>query len=500
MADVAANTRRAVARQLLVQDGRIPMHIRRTVTAIAVALVVSSLSAQDAKAVIAEASRVMGVETLTSLSLTGIAAYGNFGQSRTLSFGLASTRIRDYSRTFDFSRGTVLSAGVALSPGAPNGVSPGPFEELITPASPGIRQLEVWTTPWGFLRGAAAASKLTMKTQTVDDVRYHVVSWITPFAASSGRPYTIAGYISPEMTVDKVQTWIDHPLMGDLEVMFTYRGYQEVAGLKVPTKVAQRNIGMEVYVAEYARAAVNPPDLEELLKPSLAVVPDSTPLPMASAQLAPGVHLVSGGYDALVVELKDSVVVLGGGGDEARGLALLAEARRLVPGKRITHAVNLHGHFDHAMVLPAFASAGITILTDDPNRYFLQESLNIPRTLVGDVLARSKKRAKVEGVIEKQVLGDAARSIELHHLKQIPHADGMLAAWLPRERILFVSDIEPPVAGEPLTPSTAALWQNLTRLGLDFEIFLSNGPQSQAPLARSEFMARLPQTARAGDK
>src|SRR5688572_14546746 len=169
MADVAANTRRAVARQLLVQDGRIPMHIRRTVTAIAVALVVSSLSAQDAKAVIAEASRVMGVETLTSLSLTGIAAYGNFGQSRTLSFGLASTRIRDYSRTFDFSRGTVLSAGVALSPGAPNGVPPGPFEELITPASPGIRQLEVWTTPWGFLRGAAAASKLTMKTQRSEE-------------------------------------------------------------------------------------------------------------------------------------------------------------------------------------------------------------------------------------------------------------------------------------------------------------------------------------------
>ena len=476
------------------------MHIRRMIAALAVVLAASSLSAQDAKAVVAEASRVMGVEKLTSLSLAGIAAYGNFGQSRTLSFGLASTRIRDYNRTFDFSRGMVHSVGVAVSPAAPNGVPPGPFDDLITPASPGIKQLEVWTTPWGFLRGAASASKLAMKTQTVDDVRYRVVSWTTPFMAASGRPYTIAGYISPEMTVDKVQTWIDHPLMGDLEVMFTYRGYQDVAGLKVPTKVAQRNIGMEVYVADYARAAVNPPDLEDLLKPSGPPIADPAPLPMTSALLASGVHLVSGGYDALVVELKDSVVILGGGGDEARGLALLAEARRLVPGKRITHAVNMHGHFDHAMVLPAFASAGITILTDDPNQYFLQESLSIPRTLVGDVLATSKKRAKVEGVIEKQVLGDAARSVELHHLKQIPHADGMLAAWLPRERILFVSDIEPPVAGEPLTPSTAALWQNIARLGFDFETFLTNGPQSQAPLSRAEFMARLPQTARAGDK
>jgi glyoxylase-like metal-dependent hydrolase (beta-lactamase superfamily II) len=468
--------------------------------ALAMALVAGSLSAQDAKAVIAEASRVMGVEKLTSLSLAGIGAYGNFGQSRTLSFGLASTTIRDYTRTFDFVRGMVRSAGIAAPPGAPNGVPPGPFDDLITSASPGIKQLEIWTTPWGFLRGAAAAPKLTMKTQTVDDVRYRVVSWTTPFSAVSGRPYTIAGYISPELTVDKVQTWIDHPLMGDLEVMFTYRGYQEVAGLKVPTKVAQRNIGMEVYVAEYARAAVNPPELDDLLQPSVPAAPGPASLPMASVPLATGVYLVSGGYDALVVELKDSVVILGGGGNEARGLALVAEARRLVPGKRITHAVNMHGHFDHAMVLPAFASAGITILTDDPNRYFLQESLNIPRTLVGDVLARSKQRARVEGVVEKQVLGDATRSIELHHLKQVPHADGMLAAWLPRERILFVSDIEPPVAGEPLTPSTAALVQNLDRLGLDFETFLTNGPRSVPPVNRAEFMARLTQAAGAGGK
>jgi hypothetical protein len=76
----------------------------------------------------------------------------------------------------------------------------------------------------------------------------------------------------------------------------------------------------------------------------------------------------------------------------------------------------------------------------------------------------------------------------------------MLAAWLPKERILFVSDIEPPVAGEPLTPSIVALQQNLDRLGLNFETFISNGPRSTPPLSRSEFMARLSQAARAGER
>jgi glyoxylase-like metal-dependent hydrolase (beta-lactamase superfamily II) len=482
------------------------MRIWRLVAAVGVVMFAGSLAAQDARAVIAEASRAMGVADVTSLTLAGTAAYGNFGQSRTLSFGLASTMIGNYNRTFDFARGFSHSIGVAAPPGAPNGVPPGPFDDLITPTSPGVKRLEIWTTPWGFLRGAAAAPKLTLKTETVDNVRYKVVSWTTPFGASSGRPYTIAGYISPEMMVDKVQTWIDHPLMGDLEVMFNYRNYQDAAGLKVPTKVSQKNIGMEVYVAAYTFAAANPPDLEELLQPTVPAVAAAAPVPMLSRPLAAGVHLITagpggpGGYDALVVELKDSVVILGGGGNEAAGLALVAEARRLVPGKPIAYAVNMHGHFDHAMVLPAFASAGITILTDDPNRYFLQESLDTPRTLVGDAFARSKQRAKVESVVEKRVLGDATRSIELHHLKLVPHADGMLAAWLPKEKILFVSDIEPPVAGAPLTPSLVALQQNLDRLGLNFETFISNGPRSTPPLSRSEFMARLSQAAGAGER
>ena len=271
------------------------MRIWRLVAAVGVVMLVGSLSAQDARAVIAEASRAMGVVGVTSVTLAGTAAYGNFGQSRTLSFGLAFTQIGNYNRTFDFARGISHSIGVAAPPGAPNGVPPGPFDDLITPASPGVKRLEIWTTPWGFLRGAAAASKLTMKTQTVDNVRYRVVSWTTPFGASSGRPYTIAGYISPEMIVDKVQTWIDHPLMGDLEVMFNYSNYQDAAGLKVPTKVSQKNIGMEVYVAGFTFAAADPPDLEELLQPTVPGVAAAAPLPMLSKPLAAGVHLITGG-------------------------------------------------------------------------------------------------------------------------------------------------------------------------------------------------------------
>ena len=452
----------------------------------------SPVAGQDANAIVAQASQAMGVTTLESITLAGTAAYGNFGQSRTLSFGLESTTIRNYNLTIDFARGISHAVGDAGEPGAPNGVPPGRFDELITDTSPGIRQLEIWTTPWGFLRGAAAAGDLKLSTQKADGASYRLVEWKTPFLSAAGRPYRIIGYLSPAGLVDKVETWIDHPLMGDLQVMFTYSGYADAAGLKVPTKVSQKNIGMEVFVASYTFAAANPEDIDRLLVPTVPPRRAAAPAPVVPQKLTDGVFLLTGGYDALAVALKDQAVILGGGGDEARGLALVAETRKLFPGRRIRYAVNMHGHFDHAMVLPAFASEGITILTDDQNRYFLQESLLIPRTLVGDALAKSKKKAAVEGIPETRVLGEVTtRSVELHHLKRIPHGDGMLAAWLPREKLLFVSDIELPAAGSPPGPSALALLENLDRLGLDFEQIVSNGAAGSTSLTKAEFAARV---------
>jgi glyoxylase-like metal-dependent hydrolase (beta-lactamase superfamily II) len=462
--------------------------MRRILLVVMAALLLSPvLSGQDAKAVLAQASQAMGVTTLESITLAGTAAYGNFGQSRGLSFGLESTTIRNYNLTIDFVRGISHAVGEAAAPGAPNGVPPGRFDELITDASPGIRQLEIWTTPWGFLRGAARAGDVKLSTQKVEGVSYRLIEWKTPFTSRAGRPYRIVGYISPAGLVDRVETWIDHPLMGDLQVMFTYQGYTDAEGVKVPVAVSQKNIGMEVYVTRFVFAASNPTDLDQLLTPTVPPRRPPALSPVTPRKLADGVYLLTGGYDALAVALKDQAVILGGGGDEARGLALLAETKRLFPGKRVRYAVSMHGHFDHAMVLPAFASAGITILADDQNRYFLQESLLIPRTLVGDALAKSNRKATVEGIPETRVLGDATRSIELHHLKRMPHADGMLAAWLPQEKILFVSDVELPAAGVSPGESLKALLTNLERLGLDFEVIISNGAAPSTPLTKAEF-------------
>src|SRR5688572_32737062 len=73
-------------------------------TALLITALLANTAAQDVKAVIADAARAMGVAGLTSIAYSGTAAIGNFGQSRTISFGLASTTIRNYTHAIDFTQ------------------------------------------------------------------------------------------------------------------------------------------------------------------------------------------------------------------------------------------------------------------------------------------------------------------------------------------------------------------------------------------------------------
>jgi len=462
-------------------------------------------SAQDAAAVVADAARAMGVNGLRALTFAGNAATGNFGQSRTISFGLSSTSIPNYTRTIDFTRPASLATGTT-NPPAIRGAAPpqpGTYLQSITPADTAwAQQLQIWSTPWGFLIGATS-HRPTMELRTVDDVRYRVVSWTPDQKAPSGAPYRLEGFISERNVVEQVDTWVEHPILGDLHVETRFSNYQDVGGLMVPAQIRQRQAGMETFVVNLASVRTNPDNLDELMTPPAALRANgaagaagaATAPAVASDKLADGVYRITGGYVALAVEFKDYAVVIEAGQDEARGLAILAETRRLLQKKRIRYVVNTHAHFDHAGGLPPFVAEGITIITDDNGKYFLLPALGSPRTLVGDALAKSKKKPVIDGVEKTLVLRDATRTLELHHVEQLEHSDGMLIAHLPKERILFTADFPLPVSGQPVHPFTAALIENINRLGLDFDRYVTvHAPSPDRPLTRTDLMGTVRNT------
>ena len=137
--------------------------LRKLVVAGALMTVVSlpsgKLVAQDAKAIIAGASKAMGADGLNSITYSGSAANGNFGQSKTIAGPLAVTTITNYTRAIDLTQPASRATGATMPPAIPGAPppTPGMFNQNITPTNTAwTQQLEIWVTPWGFLKGAAA--------------------------------------------------------------------------------------------------------------------------------------------------------------------------------------------------------------------------------------------------------------------------------------------------------------------------------------------------------
>ena len=151
--------RQAVAEAL--SDER-EMILRKSLIALGIlAATTTGAFAQDARTVVAAASKVMGIEGLNSITMNGAGSNSNLGQMPSPGGPFVRNNASDYTRTIDFTQPALRASGVTF--GVPIGGAvavQGAFNQFITPMTPGgwAQQLNIWTTPWGFLKGAAANS------------------------------------------------------------------------------------------------------------------------------------------------------------------------------------------------------------------------------------------------------------------------------------------------------------------------------------------------------
>ena len=245
-------------------------------------------------------------------------------------------------------------------------------------------------------------------------------------------------------------------------------------------------------------ATANPPTLAELLAPSPAA---GAPAPAAAqpSQAAPpverigdGVFKIGGNYVSLAVDMGDHVLVVESGQSDARGMAVMAAARQAIPNKPIRFVVNSHAHFDHASGLAAAVAEGATILTHRNNEQVLERLLSGSRSLVGDSLSKvTNRRANVvEGVGDRDVRkGTNGKIVELHRIPN-EHSDGMLAVFLPAEKVLWTADITVvnpnPIQLATLRAAVAAL----NRLTLDYDAWIpAHPPNPDRPLKKADVLA-----------
>jgi glyoxylase-like metal-dependent hydrolase (beta-lactamase superfamily II) len=466
------------------------------------AFLCASAVAQDAKTVIANAQKALG--DVKSITYSGSAKDVAFQQCGANARDMTCRGTHDpmrpidsYVRVIDLSGPTTRQTGTTnnIGAGGSTTVTPGTFFQQVTPQQADVSQpwaasLDFYLTPWGFLAGAAA-NNATVNHRKVDGKKYAVLSWSPAVKAPSGKSYVINGYVDDKNMIDRVETWLGENIMGDMHILVTYTGWKDFGGVTAPSKIVQTRGGWPFFEVDVTLAKANPPDVATLA-PSPAGrgagggPPAPAPLTVTSEKLGDGLYRLTtgpGSYDSVIVEFKDHVMMLEAGQSVARGEAYITETKKLFPNKPIRYVVNTHPHSDHTGGLPALVADGAIIVTQKNNEVFLEKALNTPRTLLNDPLAQNPKKAKFETVEEKRVYSDGTRIVELYHVFPAPHSNGLIIAYIPKEKVLFQGDfsINP---GEPANDHVKALVPVLERLNLDFDRYInvhaSAAPQTKA--------------------
>src|SRR5688572_5480706 len=443
---------------------------------------------QDAKTVIANAQKALG--DVKSITYSGTAKDVSFQQCGANSTDMTCRGTHDpmrpinnYVRVIDLTTSTSRHTGATnnIGGGGSTTAAPGNFFAQVTTAQadtagPWNAALEFCLTPWGFLKGAAEHNAFASR-RRVDGKNYTVLTWNPKVKAASGANYVINGYVNEQNIVDRVETWLGDNIMGDMHILATYTGWKDFGGVMAPAKIVQTRGGWPFFEVDVTAARANPPDVATLVPAPAPPAGGGAPaLTVTSEKLGEGLYRLTtgpGSYDSLIVEFRDHIMMLEAGQSEARGLAYIAEARRLIPNKPIRYVMNTHPHSDHTGGLPALVAEGATIVTQQNNEAFFEKALNTPRTLLNDTLAKNPKKAKLETVSEKKVYSDGTRTVELYHVAPVPHSNGLMVVYIPKEKILFQGDFSLPAAGQPANDHVKALVPILEKLNLDFDRYIN---------------------------
>ncbi len=455
--------------------------LKKCLAGLALATVlVWTASAQDAKTVIANASKAMGVDALKTVQYSATGMDFALGQAPNPSSPWPKFINKSYTRALNFETPASRVERVRVqgeNPPHGGGQQPIVGEQpqnqtvIVNASTPWVQQLEIWMTPHGFLR-AAAMKNATVEARTLGGKKYNVVTFMGDNHAK------VNGYINDQNLVDRVETWIDHPVLGDMLFEAVYSDYKSAGGVQFPMHIVQRQGGYPIFDLNVSDVKVNPPVNIQPPQgrggaPAAAAAAPAEP-PAQSEKLGDGVYLITGGYAVIAVDFKDHITLIECGQSEPRALAVIAEAKRLIPNKSITYVINTHSHFDHSSGLRTFVAEGATIITNQVNKAYLEKVLILPHTINPDKEQEARKKPTVEAMGEKKVLTDGTHVIELYHMQNFGHHDGMIIAYLPKEKVLLEADGYNPVAANatppsPASPFSLSLVDNIRRLKLDVQ-------------------------------
>jgi glyoxylase-like metal-dependent hydrolase (beta-lactamase superfamily II) len=290
---------------------------------------------------------------------------------------------------------------------------------------------------------------------------------VVDITTAHGLTFTLAIDSSTRLPT-RVVSMTDNAVLGDVAIETSFADYHDVNGLTLPGHLTTKT---DKYTTVDLRAVKQTIDADaaNLAAPpaaaSAAPIPGPPPATVTAEEVAKGIWFLAGqSHHSVLVEFGDHLTLIEAPQNDTRTLAVIAKARELRPNKPLTHVVNTHHHFDHSGGIRAAVSEGLAVVTHRGNVSFYQEVVGKSHTIVPDALAKNPKPLKIEPVDEEMVLKDGAMAVNLYHIAGSPHADTLLMAYFPKERILVEADVYSP--GAAVQPYAANLLENVTKHNL----------------------------------
>src|SRR5688572_23052701 len=481
----------------------------------------------DPAPILAAARQAIGTDSLRCVTIAGTAYAGALGQARESARNTDWPRIdslANYTRTMNWETWSMkeeFDRKPGLSPAGWKygiGWEDGPLQKNLhqtfmlngthawymdgagSPAvalSPDVAEIfpvELVLNPHGFLKAAArpeANPKAVWRWELgemgrdgpeVSPERMRVVS------ITWGK-YRVDATVNKENLLQRIHTWVPSETLGDMnyEHEFTNDSYVNLGnGIRFPAGWHSHqgwddNFGMLAESAGHNAFGGSLKEIKPNHCPGTVEVPEPVrlatfPVRVDTSKLGDGVYLLGGGtHNSMAVEFRDFIAVFEAPLDEERSLAVIEEIVKLIPGKPIRWLINSHQHFDHAGGLRAYMHIGATIVTHVKNfDLYVRDLLNYaPRTMKPDMVSLWPPSEQSEGyfyeaIRENFIISDGARNLNIHYVNPLQHVEGMLIAYLPRERLLFEADLidtDQPAATP--TPDQRSFFAAVRKLGLN---------------------------------
>jgi hypothetical protein len=399
--------------------------------------------------------RIAAVKTLTT---EGEGENPNLGQNITPDAPLTVWKVTEFKRIIDLPKGrmrvtqvraaqfpfalaTVVNQNMALDGDVAWNVNQGGNSTRLSERVAFDRRMELLHHPVTILRAALdPGAKLTNFRKNGDQELVDVTT-------NHGDLLTLAldGITRLPLSVSSMT---DQPNLGDVAIRTSFSQYEDVNGLKLPTRFTTK---VDKWVQSDIRVSKNTVngDAADLAAPAALSAslpaPANPPLEVTVEQVAPGIWWLagSGNHRSVVFAFSDHLTLFELPESEARAKAVIEKTHSLAFGKPLTEVIVSHHHFDHSAGLRVAVSEGLTIITQSGNAAFFKDLAARKHTIVPDDLQHNggAPPIRIRTVDDQLVLKDDAMEVDLYHVKDNSHCDTLLMGWVPRDHILVQADL-----------------------------------------------------------